>query len=220
MSSRKNSAPSRGTQNKSDVVDQGVLLQRAISWIINDKIFSDVRLHGNVRWLPQNLIMLAVLTAWSDSRRMTDCFAKAAKLSQKLLGVLAIDTFQGMVRALASYGPQLIPRLWCRMQTLMEEVAPEHYRIGKWLPLAVDGSRFTTPRTKSNERAFAAKIYGQGNLQNLALSGRTRRSVARNSVRRSSHKSGSHWSGTWVQSSPGAGRLGLPMPASEIIYWL
>ena len=39
---------------------------------------------------------------------------------------------------------------------------PKHFGIGKWLPLAVDGSRFTTPRTASNERAFAAKNYGKG----------------------------------------------------------
>jgi hypothetical protein len=102
--------------------------------------------------------------AWSDAPQMTACFDKAAKLSQKLLGVLAVDTFQGMVRALVSYGPQLIPRLWARLQMLMERVASKHFRIGKWLPLAVDGSRFTTPRTKSNERTFAAKNYGGGKM--------------------------------------------------------
>jgi len=164
VSSRKNSASNSGAQVEATGFDQGVLLQRAISWIVHTDSFSNMRLHGNVKWLPENLVMLAVLAAWSDSTRMTDCFDKAAKLSQKLFGVLAIDTFQGMVRALATYGPELIPRLWCRMQTLMEQVAPEHYRVGKWLPLAVDGSRFSTPRTKSNEQAFAAKKYGQGKL--------------------------------------------------------
>jgi hypothetical protein len=47
---------------------------------------------------------------------------------------------------------------------LMEQIARSHFRIGQWLPLAVDGSRFTTPRTTSNEQAFAAKNYGSGQM--------------------------------------------------------
>ncbi len=44
----------------------------------------------------------------------------------------------------------------------MEDVGGDHWRIGKWVPLAVDGSRADTPRTKNNEKAFSAKNYGQG----------------------------------------------------------
>jgi hypothetical protein len=44
----------------------------------------------------------------------------------------------------------------------MEEVGQEHWRIGRWLPLAVDGSRASTPRTKANEDAFRASNYGKG----------------------------------------------------------
>src|SRR5690606_16097676 len=83
-------------------------------------------------------------------------------LSQNLFGVLPVATFQGMVRSLVKYGPDLIPCLWSRFQTLMSQVSPEHFRIGKWVPLAVDGSRFSTPRTAGNEQAFGAKHYGQG----------------------------------------------------------
>jgi hypothetical protein len=48
------------------------------------------------------------------------------------------------------------------MQQLMEEVGGAHFRIGLWVPFAVDGSRASMPRTKSNEKAFAAKNYGKG----------------------------------------------------------
>ncbi len=162
MCSRKNSPLKNRSQRNNAVVEQSALLKRAVKWIVTKNSFANVRLHGNTKWVPQNLVMLAVLFAWSDSQRMTDSFDKATKLLQKLFDVLAIATFQGMVRALVTYGPQLIPCLWARLQFLMEQVAPEHFRIGKWLPLAVDGSRFTTPRTASNERAFAAKNYGKG----------------------------------------------------------
>lgn len=163
MSSRKRSSSKRNKQAATGV-DQGALLKRALAWIVDPDMFADISMHGNVSWLPHQLVTLAVLLAWSDAPKMTECFEKAAKLSQKLFSVLAVQTFQGMVRALVTYGPQLIPRLWTRLHALMEQVAPQHFRIGKWLPLAVDGSRFTTPRTRSNEQAFAAKNYGSGKM--------------------------------------------------------
>lgn len=163
MSSGKKSSSKRGKQAATRV-DQGALLKRALTWIVRPDTFAEMPLHGNVTWIPYHLVTLAVLFAWSDAPKMTECFEKAAKLSQKLFGVLAVQTFQGMVRALVTYGPELIPRLWSRLQTLMEQIAPQHFRIGKWLPLAVDGSRFTTPRTISNEQAFAAKNYGSGKM--------------------------------------------------------
>lgn len=66
------------------------------------------------------------------------------------------------MRALVTWTPQLLPLLWRRLQQLMEQTGGEYFRIGRWLPLAVDGSRFTTPRTRSNEHAFAAQHFGQG----------------------------------------------------------
>lgn len=163
MSSRKKSS-SKQSKQAATGVDQGAQLKRALSWIVGPDTFADMSLHGNVSWIPHHLVTLAVLFAWSDAPKMTECFEKATKLSQRLFGVLAVETFQGMVRAAVTYGPELIPRLWTRLQTLMEQIAPQHFRIGKWLPLAVDGSRFTTPRTRSNERAFAAKKYGSGKM--------------------------------------------------------
>jgi len=54
----------------------------------------------------------------------------------------------------------LLP-LWCeRMQSLMERYGGEHWRVGGWLPLAVEGSRVSTPRTADNERAFCAPNFG------------------------------------------------------------
>lgn len=162
MSARKRKTGKNESQSRQDPREQGALLRRAIGWILEDSTFADLRAHGNTKWQANPLVSLAILAAWTDAPRMTDAFEKAAKLSQQFFGVVAICTFQGLMRALVTYGPQLIPRMWCRLQTLMQQVSREHYRIGKWLPLAVDGSRFTTPRTASNERAFAARNFGQG----------------------------------------------------------
>ena len=125
-------------------------------------MFDQMALHGNVKWSAKFLIALAVLTAWGEHRSVVDSFEEATKLSRRLFGVVAMNTYQGMMRALTRYTEQLLPLVWRRLQILMSRTAPEYFRIGPWLPLAVDGSRFSTPRTVSNEQAFAAQNFGQG----------------------------------------------------------
>ena len=137
-------------------------LGRAINWCLSESMFVDLDLHGNTKWSARLLIALAVLTAWGEHRRMTDSFEEATRLSRRLFGLVAVKTYQGMMRALVRYTGQLLPAVWQRLQCLAEKTAPEQFRIGRWVPLAVDGSRFSTPRTLSNERAFAAKNFGKG----------------------------------------------------------
>ena len=137
-------------------------IKRAIDWCLNDKMFASVKLHGNITWAPRMLVALAILTAWGNESRMTDSFAEASKLSTRFFSQVAIATYQGMMRSLVAYTDQLLRLVWYRFESLIEQASPQHYRIGRWVPLAVDGSRFTTPRTISNEQAFAAKNFGKG----------------------------------------------------------
>ena len=151
-----------GNQTSKAATTYADRIKRAVDWCLTDAMFADLKLHGNVSWAPRLLIALAVLTAWGIEPRITDSFAEASKLSLKFFASVATVTYQGMMRALVSYSDQLLPMVWIRFQSLLEKTSPRHYRIGRWLPLAVDGSRFSTPRTASNENAFAAKHFGQG----------------------------------------------------------
>ncbi|MCL4205696.1 MAG: transposase [Pirellulaceae bacterium] len=162
MGIRKEKQQAGGNHVDSKDSTQSSLLRRALEWILDDQMFADFRAHGNTKWMPRYLVALAVLTAWSDKPRLTDAFDKAKRLSLHMFGQVAVGTFQGMMRALATCTGSLLPLLWLRLHALMEQVGAEHYRIGKWLPLATDGSRFTAPRTQSNENAFAAKNFGKG----------------------------------------------------------
>ncbi len=45
----------------------------------------------------------------------------------------------------------------------MEQAGGGYWRL-EFLALAVDGSRVTVPRTKSNELAFPAQNYGHGGM--------------------------------------------------------
>lgn len=156
---QKRAGKSKQTSSKKVQVD---FLRRAMEWAFNDLMFAKMEKHGNVKWTGRSLVTLAILMCWSESKQLTGAFEKAASLSQRLLGILAVTHYQSLMRALVAYGPQLLPRTWSRLQMLMQRVSPKHFRIGGWVPLAVDGSRFTAPRTKSNEKALAAKNFGKG----------------------------------------------------------
>lgn len=136
------------------------LLQRSLTWVIDEQIFEQHARHGNTSWLASQLVVLAVLWVWSDQSTLTGAFGEAKQLSLTMFGQVALNSYQGLTGALVTWTGRLLPLLWSRLHTLMEQVGGKHWRIGRWLPLAVDGSRATTPRTRSNEAAFSAPNYG------------------------------------------------------------
>jgi hypothetical protein len=74
----------------------------------------------------------------------------------KLFGdaAVAVASYQALTGALVRYTSQLLPLLWARLQSLMRQSGQSNWRLGKWLLLAVDGSRISVPRTQRNEEQF------------------------------------------------------------------
>jgi hypothetical protein len=136
-------------------------LQRALAWIINDGIFSHLTMHGNTTWKAGQLVVLAVLWVWSDKGTLTAAFQHAKRLTLTMLGTVALNSFHGLSNALVTWTPTLLPLIQRRLHGLMEKIGGDFWRIDGWLPLAVDGSRTTTPRTRSNEADFSAPHFGQ-----------------------------------------------------------
>lgn len=141
---------------------QALLLRQALEWFSHSCDFNGLTLHGNVGWKPVQLVMLTILWTWSDHSTLTGAFGHARQLATEMFGAIAVTTYQGLTGAMRAYTDQLLPLVWSRVQMLMEKTGGKHWRIGPWLPLAVDGSRVTTPRTVSNEQAFSIKNYGHG----------------------------------------------------------
>ena len=137
-------------------------LRKALTWVLDPNIFQNLKKHGNVNWNGVALVTLAVLWVWSEKAQLTAAFTEASVWSQRLLGEVAVGSYQALTNALVTYGGQLVPLLWSRLHVLMEQVGGEHWRIGGWFPVAVDGSRVSTPRTEANEKAFRASNYGKG----------------------------------------------------------
>jgi hypothetical protein len=139
----------------------GETLLAAVRWIVDARIFDELKLHGNTGWKPVDLVILTVVWAWSESSTLTGAFHEAHRWSLNVLSRAAVSTYQGLMGALVTSTGRLLPPLWQRIHELLEQHGGDYWRIGLWLPLAVDGSRVTAPRTKANERAFCAPNYGR-----------------------------------------------------------
>jgi hypothetical protein len=131
-------------------------LRRALDWVVSDRIFTNLQLHGNVQWMPSALVGLAVFGVWSSQPGLVEAAKEAIALVAKLYGsnAVAVASYQALTTALVRYTPQLLPALWNHLQTLMQQTSPAGWRVGKWLVLACDGSRLSVPRTQPNEERF------------------------------------------------------------------
>lgn len=139
----------------------GRTLRSAVMWAMSRRVFSSLKMHGNTTWRMTELIVLATMWVWSDNKTLTGAFAEANRWSIDLVGQSALGTYQGLMYALVRWTQPVLPLMQKRLQQLMEEQGGEHYRRWGWVPIAVDGSRISVPRTKANEAALCAKNYGK-----------------------------------------------------------
>lgn len=130
-------------------------LRRALDWIVDDKMFADLKLHGNIKWAAAALVRVAVFWMWSAKSSLVDAADDAIDCAKRIFGESAVKSYQTLVNALKRYSPQLLPVLRSRLQRLMAGCEKANYRVGLWLALAIDGSRVGVPRTLKNERQFS-----------------------------------------------------------------
>lgn len=136
--------------------------QELWAWFLpDDGIFAGLKQHGNRNWLPRGLVCLALCWAWAETRNITDAFEVAAAQS-RLLGLVSLQTYQGLMNVLVTWSRPLLELLWRVTQERMQQVGGCFWKIGGFVPLAFDGSRSTAPRTRSAEQAFCAPNYGKG----------------------------------------------------------
>lgn len=155
-------------------------------WLLPAGIFAQVTVHGNTKWNPAQLVILAVCWTWSDARCLTDAFVEAAECGRALFGHPALRTYQGFMGALVKWSPTLVRTALGVVRRRMEEIGGRFWRTGQWVPIAFDGSRSTAPRTRSNEAAYCAANYGKGKTA------RYRRKKTKGMRRRKNEKNAAH----------------------------
>ena len=152
MRSRKNEK--RATNEATSARTNGDDLRRALDWIVNDKMFANMRLHGNVNWRASALVRLAVFWMWSPQSSLVDAASNAVVVVKRIFGESVLNSYQALTNALKRYSDQLVPILLHRLHGLMEQCDETSFRVGLWVALAVDGSRVGVPRTLKNEKQF------------------------------------------------------------------
>jgi hypothetical protein len=74
MSRKTQTAKSANTEKQSQKFTHGDLLRKALTWVLNDSMFADVQLHGNLKRTPKQLVILAVLWVWSGRNTLSRAF--------------------------------------------------------------------------------------------------------------------------------------------------
>lgn len=106
------------------------------------------------RWNLRYLVLAWIVMGWSIRSQSVSRFEEA----RDVLGRLSPrrrrpgGTYQGFVKASSACAEAALRELWRQLRPPMVRRMTDASRWGGWTVLAVDGSRFDAPRTRSNER--------------------------------------------------------------------
>lgn len=145
------------------IKNRDVLREVFCDWLFpQDTIFADWQMHGNIKWKPEQLVSQAILFSWQGDKHLVDAFEYSYKVCGDIGLIKVARSYTSMMNALIGYGEQLRVPVRNQLHELAQSISGRHFRVGKFVPIAFDGSRLTTPRTVSNEEAFCAPNHGKG----------------------------------------------------------
>lgn len=106
--------------------------------------------HG---WSALAVALCSVLMCWDAGPTLAQRFESALAVLDSGLPRRRRTgrTYQGFVKALSRRGGIALATLRGHLRTLTREAAGKHWRVGEFVPIGVDGSKFDAPRTVSNE---------------------------------------------------------------------
>ena len=191
-----------------------------LDWLLpEDSIFSQMRLHGNTKWLPRCLVCLALCWGWSAARHLTDAFTEAEMFCQGLFQTFVLGTYQGFMGALTRWTPALMQILWPVLHQRMAEIGGRFWRIHGWVPIAFDGSRSRHHEPKPTSGPSVLRTTARGVPPSIAR--RRARACGEGTINGTSHshksrKPGSRCCGTWACACLGRGGWARRIPANAL----
>jgi hypothetical protein len=111
------------------------------------------RLPAGAGWSAAALAIAAIHMSWDPGPTLGQRFESARTLLDQALPRRRRvgRTYQGFVKALSRRGSAIRHALVRRLRERTRLAAGSDWRIGRWVPIGVDGSRFDAPRTVANE---------------------------------------------------------------------
>lgn len=138
------------------------LFGELIEWVLpKNALFSKAEFHGNIKWVPEQLVAQGLIWSWQDSKNVTDAFEKTLEVSEQIGLTKGVTTYTVFMNAVDRYREIIGDRLRLRHQELAEKIGGRFFRTDTRVLMGFDGSRATAPRTVANEKAFCAPNYGQ-----------------------------------------------------------
>jgi Transposase DDE domain len=132
-------------------------LAEAARHLLPADIFACFAAHGNTSWTARVLALTAVAWAWSSQASLSDRFEEARQFVERQSARRLPSTYQGFVAALERWTDCLMAVILNHWRRLAQDRGGAWWKIGRFVPLAVDGTRIQTPRTRSNEARFTAQ---------------------------------------------------------------
>ncbi len=149
-----------GKRNGTSDLTDAQVLRDLFSSLLKEDILDDLKRHGNCSWDPKLVVIQAILVGMSRESNLTLAHDDAMRHCKQLFGDVGARSYQAMMNILLSYSPELLERVQEHLRSQMASAA--HSRIDGYFPLAVDGSKPSAPRTRSNEKRFISARYGNG----------------------------------------------------------
>ena len=140
-------------------------LRKAMEWVVDASIFENIETHGNTKWIAKELVMLAVLWVWSEKSQLTAAFGEAMVWSQRLIGRAAVGSYQALTNALVTYGGQLVPLLWNRLQRLMENA---NISEKCWCSRVSRKTRCFAAMRDSRATIFGSRLWTEATISSFA----------------------------------------------------
>lgn len=137
-------------------------LKTAFDFLLRNATWSAIDWRSDCTWgSPRLFAVVSLLWAWSDEKLVSDCFSTARRIglcmypqTQNVAG-----SFQAFLKVLKHWNSNLASELKSALHKRMLGDFGDLMKIGKFIIMAIDGSRIGLPRTQSNENEFSVKRH-------------------------------------------------------------
>lgn len=165
MNHRMPKLSNRGNRQRAKLAQQKhkEVFWELLRWlIVTSQMFSQIELHGNIKWKADEVAVQALIWSWLEAKNVTDAFDETLEICGDLGLKNIAKTYASFMNALTRYNAMFSENLRKQFQSLAEQAGGRFFRTDNWVLMGFDGSRATAPRTVSNEKAFCAPKFGNG----------------------------------------------------------
>ena len=106
------------------------------------------------------MLLIGLMMVWSEGQTLAARFEQAHETLKDLRRHWKLPgTYSGWAQAMVkktavNKSARFLPDVSSRLGQMVAEVAPDHWRRHRWVPVAVDGTRFEAPHTEANEQGL------------------------------------------------------------------